>query len=91
MAKRTKASGGKLVADCPCCKEWQSDKRGHVAVCLMSDGVTHAAPDMWIASRASRHERAGLAIMESWAAAWADWTLNCEMQARFEAQHAEAA
>jgi hypothetical protein len=72
---------GTLVADCASCRDWQGSSHGRIAVCRMTDGVTHAAPEMWIASRSQRlqHERR-LGALDAYAAAWADWSANCEMQ-----------
>ena len=71
-----------LVADCPNCRAWQDDKRGHVTHFRLADGVTHCAPDMWLASRG---ERTGGTMDALWSAmrAWAD---QCALAAQFEAQ-----
>jgi hypothetical protein len=85
MAKRSKAAAGKMVADCPYCKDWQDEKRGRISLCRFSDGVTHAAPEMWIASRADRLERErGMGPMESWQWAWMHWAFNCGTLAQVE-------
>jgi hypothetical protein len=92
MAKRNIKANGTMIADCPCCKDWQGETRGRVSLCRFTDGTTHAAPEMWIASRSTRIEQANprLSAMEAWAAAWSDWATNCEMQARFAERQAVA-
>jgi len=86
MAKRSmKAAAGKMVADCPYCKAWMEETRGRVDLCRFTDGVTHAAPEMWIAARADRLEREhGMGPMEAWQWAWMHWAFNCGTLAQVE-------
>jgi hypothetical protein len=82
-AKRTAGTTGKMIADCSCCKGWQAETRGRIAVCRFSDGVTHAAPEIWIASRANRieQENPGMSPLDAWGWAWQQWAFNCEVRA----------
>lgn len=40
---------GRMSPDCPNCKVWEGDKSARPTTFRMNDGVTHCAPDMWLA------------------------------------------
>lgn len=81
MAKRS----SKMTPNCQCCKGWHDDARGRVSICRFGDGVTHAAPEMWIASRAYRLEREyGYEPLVAWEWAWRHWAFNCGVQLEAE-------
>lgn len=89
MAKRQQramaGATGKMVANCPYCKDWEGETRGRIVRCRFSDGVTHAAPEMWIAARADRLEREhGMGPMEAWGWAWMHWGFNCGTQGQVD-------
>jgi hypothetical protein len=72
---------GRMVPDCPNCKGFADDKASHPSLFRMSDGVTHAAPDMWLASRGLRVEREnGLPSMEAHMQAMIDWAWHCSIE-----------
>lgn len=45
------------------------------------DGVSHAAPDMWLAGRSIHYERSGDGPLVAYASACKDWAFGCEMAA----------
>lgn len=73
---------------CPSCSWMKNDKRSRPVAFTLGDGITHYAPDMWLAGRSSRI--AGSAV-ESHREALHQWAEQCDLHARYEAQKAEHA
>lgn len=87
ISTRGTSTSKRMVPDCPNCSAFADDKASHPSVFRMSDGVTHAAPDMWLASRGRRVEREnGLNSMEAHMQACIDWAWHCGVAIQMEAR-----
>ena len=64
---------------CPQCVGFRGDPRG-LMTSFTVGGVWHTAPDMWLASRSTRHG----GTLEAYRAATADWAEQCALAARFQ-------
>ncbi len=64
---------------CPQCVGFRGDPRG-LMTSFTVGGVWHTAPDMWLASRSTRHG----GTLEAYRAATADWAGQCALAARFQ-------
>ncbi len=72
--------------DCQNCQGWATETRGKMTSFVIA-GVSHVAPDMWLAGRSSRAPGEG---MDQIISAMNDWADGCAMAIQFEQQTDEA-
>lgn len=75
--------------NCPSCSWMKNDKRARVTSFTLGDGITHYAPDMWLAGRTTALRLEGITNhMEAARIAIGQWADQCDMQQQHEAQRA---
>jgi hypothetical protein len=77
----SRSGTGRLVPNCPNCKAWAENGSIRPTAFRMTDGVTHVAPDIWLAGRGVRVEREdGLCPVEAGMQAMIDWAWHCGIE-----------
>lgn len=72
-----------LIPNCPSCIGFAGKKEHRPTAFTLGDGIVHVAPDMWLASRASRIKREQrVDFIEASRLALHDYAFGCELEQR---------